>query len=184
MRMYLNNNGANWSVNTGWSGSGDHCSWQGVTCSTDKKVTALSLGGNQLSGTFPSDLNNLESMESLNIENNGVSGLIPSDLCARSVSTALYINADSDNCPHGFDSSTGTYTGACCDELTIQVDVFLDEFASSVLGNSVCADLAGTEVDVCNYMTDQANHDIFASGYPTSFTGNVWSWLKVRILRY
>ena len=181
MRMYDNNNGPNWSNNSGWSGSGDHCSWYGVTCSTDKKVTALSLGGNQLTGTFPSDLNNLGSIESLVIDNNGVAGLIPSDLCARSQSSSLYIHADSDNCPHVFDSSTGAYTGTCCDHLTINVDAYLGEFAQAVLGHSNCANFNGVESNVCGFMTNKGNHDIFTSGYPTNFEGDVWGWLKVRV---
>ena len=180
MRMYLNNNGANWSVNTGWSGSGDHCSWQGVTCNADKEVAQLSLIANQLSGTFPSDLNSLGSMQLLNVNSNNMAGTVPADLCERSLLTDLHIHADSDNCPHGFDAVTGVYLEGCCDDLTIDVDVYLSEFAQAILGDATCANLAGVESSVCDYMSNKANHDIFASGYPTDFAGDVWSWLKVR----
>ena len=182
MRMYENNNGANWSVSSSWSGSSDHCSWQGVTCSTDKMVTALALVNNQLAGTFPTDLNSLGSMQTLDVNSNEMVGTIPTDLCERSLASTLHIHADSDVCPHGFDASTGVYLDGCCDDLTIDVDSYLLEFAANVLGDSNCANLAGAESSVCDYMTNVANHDIFASGYPTNFTGDVWAWLKVSIL--
>ncbi len=59
------------------------------------------------------------------------------------------------------------------------VDIYLDFFAASVVwGDANCQNLGGTESTVCTYMTNKANHDIFASGYPKIFL-DVWDWLKV-----
>ena len=165
---------------TGWSVGINHCSWAGVTCSASYEVTEVHVENNQLSGPVPSDFNSLDSLKALYLSDNALVGMLPNNLCARSLETSLHIYADVDNCPNGFDSSTGEYHSGCCDNILIDVDIYLNEFAAAVLGDANCANLGGTESDVCDYMTNKANHDIFASGYPEDFPG-VWDWLKVRI---
>lgn len=177
--MYFNNGGSSWSVNTGWSSSSDHCTWTGITCSVNNEVVAINLVANDLSGTFPTDLNNLGSLESLDVHSNGLVGTVPTDLCERSVSTDLHIYADSDNCPAVFDAATGTYLNSCCDDLLVDVDLYLQEFATAVFGDANCVNLDSTETEVCNYMISKNNHAIFTNGFPTDFPG-VWDWLKVR----
>ena len=178
--MYLNHGGSTWSSNTGWLGSSSHCDWYGVTCTATLEVEALALDNNALSGSFPTDLSGLGSLTSLSTAANSLSGTIPSDVCASSTSGSLFIFGDAFNCPNDFDSTTGQYLAGCCDSVLIDVDIYLSAFTTEVLGNSDCAALAGTESSVCSYMSNKANHDIFASGYPTSFGGDVWAWLKVR----
>ena len=178
--MYLNDGGSSWTRQTGWLGSSNHCNWEGVDCSPNFSVTDMSLDNNQLSGSFPTDLMSLGSLSSLSTAANSLSGTIPSDVCTKSTSDSLFVYGDAFNCPNDFDSSTGQYLAGCCDSVLIDVDIYLNEFATTVLGDSNCANLAGTESTVCDYMSNKANHDIFASGYPSSFGGDVWAWLKVR----
>ena len=178
MRTYSNTGGTTWNVNTGWAGNSNHCSWEGITCSTDNKIVAMNLVSNGLSGNFPTDLNNLGSLESLDVHSNDLVGTIPADLCDRSTSTSLHIYADSYNCPQVLDSTTGQYVNGCCDDLVIDVGLYLSEFATVVLGDATCSNLGVTEGAVCNYMTNQANHDIFANGFPTNKV-DIWDWLKV-----
>jgi len=180
-RLYLNGGGSTWALHTGWLENGNHCTWEGVTCSSSERVTELVLEKNQLSGSFPTDLNDLNSLKILNLSGNELVGITPADLCDRSLVTDLHISADSDNCPHEFDSTTGIYQAGCCDNIVVDVDIYLNEFASAVLGDANCDNLGGAEVNVCDYMKNKANHAIFSNGYPTDFPG-VWDWLKERTI--
>ena len=180
--MYINDNGDSWIRKSGWLGSSNHCAWEDVTCSALFGVEQLAIQNNQLSGAFPTDLYNLGNLTTFSTAANSLVGTIPDDVCDKSTSDELFITADSTNCPNDFDSTIGVYLEGCCDSILIDVDLYLSEFATAVLGDSDCANLAGTESNVCDYMTNKANHDIFASGYPSDFTGDVWAWLKVRVL--
>ena len=65
----------NWSVDLAMS------SWDGVTISgTPSRVTKLNLDNTGLSGTIPSELGNLSSLEQLDLNYNDLSGTIPSEL--------------------------------------------------------------------------------------------------------
>ena len=173
--MFINNGGATWTDNSGWLGSGDHCTWAGVLCSLSSSVTALSMSSNQMTGSFPDDLGSLGSLQTLAASGNSLTGTIPNDMCSRPMS----ITGDAINCPNSFDGATGVYLAGCCDNVLVDVDIYLAEFAEAVLGSSNCGSLGGTESDVCNYMSNKANHAVFNSGYPTSFNGDLWDWLKV-----
>ncbi len=106
--MFLNNDGANWNIQGNWLGYGDHCSWEGVACSNESFVTELALQNNQLSGSFPPDLINLDNLSSLDLSANALIGIIPEDLCYRSTSDGLYIHGDVANCEN-------TVPAGCCD---------------------------------------------------------------------
>ena len=176
--MYLNSGGSTWTNNAGWYGNTNHCTWTGVTCTDSYQVTALALDNNQLVGSFPLDLINLSYLQNVGLSSSSLTGTIPNDVCAKSTSNNLFINGDAANCPNDFDTSTGTYLAGCCDDILYDVDIYLNEFAAAVLGDANCANLGGTETTVCHFMTNKANHDIFASGFPEDFPG-VWDWLKV-----
>jgi len=180
VRMYLNTSGSTWSVNDGWFGSTNHCSWAGVTCTTSNQVTNLALDNKQLVGSFPNDLIYLPYLESLNLSSNSMVGTIPYDVCDKSTSNNLYINADAANCPNNFDTSTGTYLAGCCDDISYDVDIYLNEFAAAILGDSDCASFVGVENTVCSFMTNKENHDIFINGYPGTSPVGIWEWLKER----
>ena len=175
-RMYLNDNGAAWSRNTDWLGTGDHCSWEGVTCSTTNIITDLALDNNQLAGAFPTDLIHLTDLQNLNMSANSLVGIIPDDLCSKSTSNNLYISGDGGNCPNDFDNTNGVYVAGCCDDILIDVDMYLDEFAESEFGDSTCTNVV--DPSLCQFMNNKENHSIFANGYPTDLP-SVWNWLKV-----
>lgn len=117
--MYLNDNGINWLGNSGWLGSENHCTWEGMTCSNVNRVTEINLQSNQLSGSFPTYLINLGQLNSLNMGENSLSGTIPNDLCDRSTSNILYISGDAANCPNEFNATSGVYLEGCCDHVFV-----------------------------------------------------------------
>ncbi|XP_010432075.1 PREDICTED: probable LRR receptor-like serine/threonine-protein kinase At4g37250 [Camelina sativa] len=53
------------------------CSWRGVSCNNDSKVSTLSLPNSQLLGSIPSDLGSLLTLQSLDLSNNSFNGPLP-----------------------------------------------------------------------------------------------------------
>ena len=145
------------------------------------RVIEFSIPDIAITGVFPTEFHNFDQLEVFNTTGNSLVGIIPDEICAMSDSD-LYINADAANCPNDFDGSVGQYLEGCCDEILINVDIYLSYFAFYVLGDDNCANLGGTETSVCEYMINKDNHDIFVDGYPLDFP-DVWSWLKVRMNR-
>ena len=122
-------------------------------------------------------MNDLGSLQGLNLSGNELVGTVPTDICDRSLVSELHIYADSDNCPHDFDPTTGLYQAGCYDNFLVYVDIFLNEFTAAVLGDANCNNLASSEAAVCTFMSNKANHAIFDNRYPDNFPG-VWDWLK------
>ncbi|KAK2981359.1 hypothetical protein RJ640_013150 [Escallonia rubra] len=63
-----------------WSQGISFCSWIGVSCSSDKRVTALNLPNMGLTGTIPKEVGNLTYLTSFNISNNTFNGTLPREL--------------------------------------------------------------------------------------------------------
>lgn len=78
--LYTGTNGTVWTSNTNWM-DGDPClnAWYGVTCN-GSVVTSLTLGGNGLSGSLPSQLGSLGAMIYFASDNNRLTGFVPSEL--------------------------------------------------------------------------------------------------------
>ena len=76
--LFSGTDGQNWTHKTGWGAPipGDECSWFGVTCVGDN-VTEISLWGNGLAGTLPTNLKDLTELKSFNVSENALSGAIP-----------------------------------------------------------------------------------------------------------
>jgi|GEM_PF-2009321 len=77
--LYSQTDGANWTNNTGWNGAeGSECTWYGVACDgSEQHVTTVSLAGNHLVGTLPSNLNDLTALQIFSVRDNQLSGPIP-----------------------------------------------------------------------------------------------------------
>ncbi|MCB2197308.1 MAG: leucine-rich repeat domain-containing protein, partial [Bacteroidetes bacterium] len=76
--LYDSTNGPNWTDNTNWL-TGPVNSWTGITVSSGV-ITAINLENNNLSGTIPSELGNLTSLQELWLGYNNLSGPIPPEL--------------------------------------------------------------------------------------------------------
>ncbi len=87
--LYRHTNGDNWTNNSGWKTPpldsdgfampGTESNWYGVITETkwEEFVSKLYLDGNQLKGTIPDSLGNLENLQILNLNNNQLNGHIP-----------------------------------------------------------------------------------------------------------
>ena len=95
--LYNSTNGNAWINKTGWTvpGSpGDNpCGWFGITCSGGR-VTSTYLPTNNLMGTIPASIVNLDALQFMNFANNYLSGNIPADIGNMSnlKSIELFIN--------------------------------------------------------------------------------------------
>jgi len=181
VKMFLDDSGDSWTTQDGWLREISHCDWYGISCNTFNEITGIDLEQNGLAGAFP-DLGGLVNMTSLNVHDNALIGIIPSTLCTESISNGLSLMGDSFNCPNDFLTETGEYAAGCCDNILIDVDIYLNHFASAVFGDTTCDNLDSTDVDVCNFMSDKNNHAIFAHGYPVEFNGDVWEWIAERAI--
>ena len=78
--LYNVTNGSSWLVDTNWLSNRPLGEWYGVSTDADGRVTGLSLGDNQLSGSIPSELGNLANLEHLLLGGNQLSGCVPAAL--------------------------------------------------------------------------------------------------------
>ena len=78
--LYNSTNGDNWSINTNWLNTevslGD---WHGVVL-VDNRVTELRLGGNNLTGSLPSEIGNLPQLTLIELPFNNLEGIIPVEM--------------------------------------------------------------------------------------------------------
>ena len=82
MALYNSTDGANWTTNTNWGSAEPLSAWYQVSVNADGRVTTLGptipiCGGNNLVGTLPAALGNLDQMEQLSLCDNQLSGSIP-----------------------------------------------------------------------------------------------------------
>ena len=78
LNFYASTNGAAWTNSTNWNGAvGTECTWVGIICDAGPTVTFIWLNGNNLTGTLPSDLNNLTNLAVFHVYNNQLTGTIP-----------------------------------------------------------------------------------------------------------
>lgn len=78
LALYQSTDGSNWKNHDGWLGPpGSECKWFGVECTAvHQGVSALSLENNNLAGTLPAELNNLD-LDTVRLAGNHLSGSLP-----------------------------------------------------------------------------------------------------------
>ena len=89
--LYSATGGANWEDNSNWSSNRRVREWYGVANDASGRVIGLYLWENQLSGSIPSGLGDLSSLEWLYLHNNQMTGSIPSELGNLSNLRALFL---------------------------------------------------------------------------------------------
>jgi gliding motility-associated-like protein len=85
--LYNATDGPNWVNNANWNTTASIDTWFGVTTNASGCVTSIDLnasnnfaGANNLTGTLPEELGNLESLEVLDLFNGNLTGTIPTSL--------------------------------------------------------------------------------------------------------
>ncbi len=92
--LYHATDGDNWYRRTNWLSGQQVASWYGVTL-TDNTVSHLHLSSNNLSGTIPAEIANLEHLEYLYLSNNQeIGGQIPAEIGSLSSLRILYLHGN------------------------------------------------------------------------------------------
>ena len=78
--LYHSTNGKYWFERWGWLRDRPVSSWRGVETGPDGRVIALDLDRNNLRGTIPRELGDLQNLRSLSLADNALSGPIPPEL--------------------------------------------------------------------------------------------------------
>lgn len=113
VRFYKSNGGTQWANRDGWVGDGDHCTWANIICNEDHRIETMTMSNNNISGNFPTDLDNMEYLKSLDLSMNILSGSVTQALCDK---PDLFINAQAANCDNEPDPNNPGYysTEGCC----------------------------------------------------------------------
>ena len=70
MALYDSTQGDAWITNTGWKTDSPYCTWYGVTCNADLRVSRLILNENNLNGPIPPEIGSLASLVTLKLDHN------------------------------------------------------------------------------------------------------------------
>ena len=75
--FYLSLDGSNWASHNNWLDlSVSECDWFGVECGNDNMITELNLSQNNLVGSIPSEVKNLDQLEKLILSDNNLNDSI------------------------------------------------------------------------------------------------------------
>ena len=94
--LYDSTGGSGWTYNTNWRNTDDtdfndpgtECTWRGVVCDGDPPhVSRIVLVNNNLVGTLPLELRDLDDLAILDVRNNRISGEIPSTIAGLPIGT-------------------------------------------------------------------------------------------------
>ena len=80
VKFYQATNGDNWLNNTNWLTNLEINSWYGVSTYPNNKITYLGLDNNNLSGTLPEEIGDLDPLEILYLDRNSIGGILPSSM--------------------------------------------------------------------------------------------------------
>src|SRR6266536_1603422 len=113
--LYNSTNGPNWNNHTNWLTKNTVSTWYGVTIK-NKRVTQIVLPMNNLTGSLPSSLSDLISLNHLELQKNQLIGSIPSSL--GNLTNLGFIELADNQLSGGIPSSFGNLTNLGFLELT------------------------------------------------------------------
>jgi hypothetical protein len=79
-KLYVATEGDSWANNDGWLANCEPCTWTGIGCDANNRVTSIILRGNGLAGTLPAEVGDLDQLRLLNLAYNEVAGELPATL--------------------------------------------------------------------------------------------------------
>ena len=91
MSLYRSTGTTRWWNRTNWGSVAPINTWYGVTTNSDGRVTELKLVGNNLVGTLPAALGDLDQMVNLQLSSNRLRGAIPASLGGLTNLQELYL---------------------------------------------------------------------------------------------
>jgi len=91
--LYNSTNGSGWYNNTNWLTTNPVSTWEGVEV-TNNRVTRIDLYSNNLTGTLPSSIGNLEMLERLFLSSNQLNGAIPASIGNLETLERLYLSSN------------------------------------------------------------------------------------------
>jgi Leucine-rich repeat (LRR) protein len=98
--LYNSTNGDYWINNNGWQdgSNGDNCApctWFGIICNSDDRVTEIVLEENSLSGSIPNNIGDFPFLRVLNLRSNNIFGSIPNSIGNLDLLEVLYLYLNS-----------------------------------------------------------------------------------------
>lgn len=150
-----------------WTAGGEACSFEGISCSSSGRVTAIDLRGLGLAGTLPSSLTSLTKLESLHLSGNALSGAVPPLQTPTLTSLSLDGNAFT-SLPKGFPRGLPALRHLNIDNLPLSPPLHLSPDA-----------IAGCP----NLRTLSANNASLAGPFPAAAAAIVASLTSIRTLR-
>ena len=88
--VFYSTTGSSWLDSTDWLLAANECTWFGVACDLDQKVTTLTLESNNLDGILPADIGLLDSLLSMDFHSNPkLGGSLPNSLGTSASSVTL-----------------------------------------------------------------------------------------------
>ncbi|MEP1095847.1 MAG: T9SS type A sorting domain-containing protein [Cyclobacteriaceae bacterium] len=160
--------GASWTDNTDWLSGSDVDTWYGITRS-DNRVTEVNLETNNLIGTLPSELGDLNALLDLDLADNQLTGTITPQLGSLSNLTDLELSTNqlSGTVPKELEKLTllttldldhNQLTGAIPSELEALINLMYFEIDDNLLEDlpdlSALVNMAAMEVDDNNFEFD------------------------------
>jgi hypothetical protein len=113
MQFYDETNGINWANNNGWSAGAsgndcDVCSWHGIVCNSQSRVTAINLSVNNLSGNIDASVTMLPFLNRLNLFSNNLSGNLPESIV--NIALLSYLDIGSNSFSGSIPSNYGSFS--------------------------------------------------------------------------
>ena len=160
--LYDATNGADWTDATNWGTAQALSTWHGVTTNGDGRVTRLELQENGLTGTLPTELENLTHLESLLLDRNyALTGPLPDGLRELSALAAVDLTdtelcAPEDTAFKDWTATISSFSGLICppeSQTVIDVAVFYTSAARDQAGGTAAIK---TQIDLMAAETNQA----------------------------
>ena len=138
--LYDNTDGANWTTNTGWLTTEPISTWFGIVVS-DGRVTGVSLGSNNLSGTMPPEIGDLTGLTSLILNFNQINGSIPPEIGNLTNLRDLQLTSNQ-------------FTGLIPDEIYLLTNLLFLRLESNELEGSISSDIGNLVHLVSLFLSD------------------------------